>query len=49
MLSLAAALAIGATLLGEAIAARIQRPTGPVIIAVAAVAFFGSLLVRRER
>ncbi len=49
MLSLAVALAVGATLLGEAIAARVQRPTGPVIIAVAAVAFFCSLLARRER
>jgi ABC-type Mn2+/Zn2+ transport system permease subunit len=49
MLSLAVALAAGATLVGEAIAARVQRPTGPVIIAVSAAAFFGSLLVRRER
>jgi ABC-type Mn2+/Zn2+ transport system permease subunit len=49
MLSLAVALAVGATLLGEGVAAWVHRPTGPVIIAVSAVAFFGSLLVRRER
>jgi zinc transport system permease protein len=48
MLSLAVALAVGATLLGEGVAAWVHRPTGPVIIAVSAVAFFGSLLVRRE-
>lgn len=49
MLAISAALAIGATLLGEALAARLDRPTGPVIIAVAAAAFFAGLLVRRER
>lgn len=49
MLSLAVAFAVGSTVLGELVAARIERPTGPVIIAVAAVAFFGSLFVRRER
>jgi ABC-type Mn2+/Zn2+ transport system permease subunit len=49
MLSIAVAVAVGSTAVGEVVAARIHRPTGPVIIAVAAGAFFGSLLVRRER
>jgi ABC-type Mn2+/Zn2+ transport system permease subunit len=49
MLGTAVALAIGATLAGEALAARVHRPTGPLIIAVAAIAFFASLLVARER
>ncbi len=35
-------------LVGDAIAARVGRPTGPVIIAVAAAFFFASLLVRRD-
>jgi ABC-type Mn2+/Zn2+ transport system permease subunit len=49
MLALAAALAVGATVGGELAAARLHRPTGPVIIAVAAAIFFASLLVRRDR
>ena len=49
MLSLAVAVAVGSTVVGEVIANQIHRPTGPVIIAVAAGAFFGSLLARRER
>jgi zinc transport system permease protein len=49
MLSIAVALAVGATVVGEGIAARLGRPTGPVIIAVSAVFFFASLVVRRQR
>lgn len=48
MLATAAGLAVCATLVGDAIAARVGRPTGPVIIAVAAAFFFASLLVRRD-
>ncbi len=48
MLGLAVALAVAATLAGGAIAAQIHRPTGPVIIGVAAAFFFGSL-AGRER
>lgn len=49
MLSIAVALAVGATVVGELVAARLGRPTGPVIIAVSAVFFFASLLARRQR
>lgn len=48
MLATAVGLAVAATLVGDAIAARVGRPTGPVIIAVAAAFFFASLLVRRD-
>ncbi len=48
LLRLAAALAVAATLAGDAIAARLHRPTGPVIIVVAAAFFFASLAVRRR-
>jgi len=32
---------------GELVAERLHRPTGPLIIVVSAAAFFASLLVRR--
>ncbi len=47
MLATAAALAIGATVAGELIAARLHRPTGPVIIAIAAALFLVSFGLRR--
>ena len=47
MLAVAVSLAVGATVVGELIADRLHRPTGPLIIVVAAAAFFASLLVRR--
>ena len=47
MFAVAASIAVGATVAGELIADRLHRPTGPVIIAVAAAVFFASLLVRR--
>jgi zinc transport system permease protein len=48
MLGIAVAVAVAATLAGEWLAAALHRPTGPVIIAVAAGMFFASLLVRRR-
>jgi ABC-type Mn2+/Zn2+ transport system permease subunit len=48
MLATAVGLAVCATVLGQVIAVRVHRPTGPVIIAVAAAFFFASLLVRRD-
>ncbi len=48
MLGLAVAIAVGATVAGELVAARLGRPTGPLIIVAAAAAFFASLLVRRR-
>ncbi len=47
MLAIAAGLAVGATVTGGAVASRLGRPTGPVIIAVAASFFFASVLARR--
>ncbi len=47
MLGMAVALAVTSTLIGSYLAARVHRPTGPVIIAVAAGFFFASLLRRR--
>jgi zinc transport system permease protein len=49
MLGMAVAFAVTSTLLGSALAARLHRPTGPVIIAVAAAFFFASLLARARR
>ena len=47
MLAMAVSLAVGATVVGELVAERLHRPTGPLIIVVSAAAFFASLLVRR--
>lgn len=49
MLAVAVACAVVSTLVGEAVAARVGRPTGPAIITVAAVLFFLSLPLRRVR
>ncbi len=49
MLAIAVGVAVLSTVLGEHLAARLHRPTGPVIIAVAATFFFASLLRRRGR
>ncbi|HTP29422.1 MAG TPA: metal ABC transporter permease [Anaeromyxobacteraceae bacterium] len=49
MLRISVALAIGSTLLGEVLASRLHRPSGPLIIAVAASLFFASLLLRPRR
>lgn len=49
MLAVSVAAAVLATVAGEALAARLGRPTGPVIIAVAAGIFFASLPLRRAR
>jgi ABC-type Mn2+/Zn2+ transport system permease subunit len=48
MFALAAGLAILSTLLGELLAARLGRPTGPIIISIAAGFFFASLPLRRR-
>ncbi len=48
MLAISAGLAVAATVMGEAIASRLGRPTGPVIIAAAASFFFASVFVRRS-
>ncbi|HTN51932.1 MAG TPA: metal ABC transporter permease [Anaeromyxobacter sp.] len=48
MLATSAAVAVASTVAGELLAARLHRPTGPVIIAIAAGLFFASLLARRE-
>ncbi len=49
MLAVAVGCAIASTILGELIAVRVGRPTGPVIITVAAVIFFLGLPLRRAR
>lgn len=49
MLWISVGLAVASTAIGDAIAARVHRPTGPVIISVAAAFFFLSLLRRGER
>jgi zinc transport system permease protein len=49
MLGLAVALAVGSTVAGILLADRLHRATGPVIILIAAVLFFASVLVRRGR
>ncbi len=48
MFAVAVAVATTSTVGGELLAARLHRPTGPLIIAVTAAAFFGSLLLRRR-
>lgn len=47
MLTIAAAVAVSATVAGELLAVRLHRPTGPVIIAIAAALFFASLPFHR--
>jgi zinc transport system permease protein len=49
MLAVSVVCAVVSTLAGEALAARLDRPTGPVIIALAAALFFISLPLRRAR
>lgn len=49
MLAVSVVCAVVSTLAGEALAARLGRPTGPVIIALAAGLFFASLPLRRAR
>ena len=49
MLAVAVGCAVVSTLLGEFIAIRIDRPTGPVIITISAALFFLSLPLRRAR
>ena len=49
MLGVAVGAAVASTLAGEALAARLGRPTGPVIICVAAVLFAVALGYRRVR
>ncbi len=48
MFAIAVAVAVTSTVAGEIVAARIHRPTGPVIIAFAAALFFTSLALRRR-
>lgn len=48
MFAIAVAVAVSSTLAGEVLAASIHRPTGPVIIAIAAALFLASLLARRR-
>jgi zinc transport system permease protein len=47
MFSIAVVAAVFATIAGDAIASRLDRPTGPLIVVVAAAVFFLSLVVRR--
>jgi ABC-type Mn2+/Zn2+ transport system permease subunit len=49
MLAIAVVCAVLSTLIGEAVASRLGRPTGPMIIAVAAALFFAGLPLRRAR
>ncbi len=49
MMALAVAIAVGSTLVGEHLAVVAHRPTGPVIVVVAASAFLCSLAPRRLR
>ncbi len=49
MLAVAVGCAVAATVGGQALAAWLGRPTGPVIITVAALLFFAGLPVRRAR
>lgn len=48
MFAIAVAVAVFATIAGEVLAALVHRPTGPVIIAIAAALFLASLLTRRR-
>jgi zinc transport system permease protein len=47
MFSIAVMAAVFATIAGDAIASRLDRPTGPLIVVVAAAVFFVSLVIRR--
>lgn len=49
MLAISVGVAVFSTLVGEVVAARVGRPTGPVIITVAATLFVASLPLRRNR
>jgi len=49
MFAIAVVVAVTSTVGGEIVAARVHRPTGPVIIAIAAALFFASLAGRRAR
>lgn len=49
MFAIAVGAAVVSTVAGELLAARLGRPTGPVIIAIAAGLFLAGLLVRRDR
>jgi len=49
MLAISVVVAVFSTLAGEAAAARLARPPGPVIITIAATLFFASLALRRDR
>ena len=49
MLGASVALAVASTWSGEVLADRLNRSSGPVIIAVASVLFFASLLLRHRR
>jgi ABC-type Mn2+/Zn2+ transport system permease subunit len=46
MFAISVVVAVTSTVAGEILAARIHRPTGPVIIAIAAALFFASLALR---
>jgi ABC-type Mn2+/Zn2+ transport system permease subunit len=48
MFAIAVAVAVFSTIAGEVLAALVHRPTGPVIIAIAAALFLASLLLRRR-
>jgi ABC-type Mn2+/Zn2+ transport system permease subunit len=47
MFCIAVGAAVFATVVGDALATRLDRPTGPLIVVVAAAVFFASLVVRR--
>jgi zinc transport system permease protein len=49
MLAISVGVALVSTLAGEVVAARFGRPSGPVIIIVAAALFLASLPIRRDR
>jgi zinc transport system permease protein len=49
MFAISVGVAVLSTILGEWIASRLHRPTGPIIISIAAGFFFVSLLTRRQR
>ncbi|HVP66470.1 MAG TPA: metal ABC transporter permease [Anaeromyxobacteraceae bacterium] len=49
MLAISSACAVASTLVGEALAGRLHRPTGPLVIAVAAAVFLASVPIRRAR
>ncbi|HEY6106892.1 MAG TPA: metal ABC transporter permease [Anaeromyxobacteraceae bacterium] len=48
MFAIAVATAVAATVAGAFLASRLHRPSGPVMVAVAAGIFFAGLLVRRR-